>query len=167
MANKCCSCSLAEHRANIAGTGSGTAFANRLNGNNFFEPNATVVDDDAADTLIGGLGPDWFIFAADDLVLDCLALLGDVKNFSDAPAGPGLPLGTVSGSPGLPLGNSSSHDNNNLPILLAGGGFKHQGHLAYDRKNNMLLANLFVRMLQQMEIESHSFGASTSVLSDV
>ncbi len=65
------------------------------------------------------------------------------------------------------LGNSSSHDNNNLPILLAGGGFKHQGHLAYDRKNNTLLSNLFVRMLRQMGIETDSFGASTSVISEV
>ena len=65
------------------------------------------------------------------------------------------------------LGNSSSHDNTNLPILLAGGGFKHQGHLAYDQKNNTLLANLFVRMLQQMEIEADSFGASSGVLSDI
>lgn len=65
------------------------------------------------------------------------------------------------------LGNSSSHDNTNLPILLAGGGLKHQGHLAYDRKNNMLLSNLFARMLEQMGIETKSFGAGTGVLSDV
>lgn len=65
------------------------------------------------------------------------------------------------------LGNSSSHDNTNLPILLAGGGFQHQGHLAYDSKNNMLLSNLFVRMLQQMGVETDTFGASTSVLTDV
>jgi hypothetical protein len=65
------------------------------------------------------------------------------------------------------LGNSSSHDNNNLPILLAGGGFKHQGHLAYDRGNNMLLSNLFVRMAQQMGLETHSFGASNGVVTEV
>ncbi len=65
------------------------------------------------------------------------------------------------------LGNSSSHDNNNLPILLAGGGFKHRGHLAYDRKNNTLLANLYLRMLHQMGIEAKSFGASTGVNTDV
>lgn len=65
------------------------------------------------------------------------------------------------------LGNSSSHDNNNLPILLAGGGFKHQGHLAFDRKNNKLLSNLFVRMIQQMGIEAKSFGASNGVVSEV
>jgi hypothetical protein len=65
------------------------------------------------------------------------------------------------------LGNSSSHDNTNLPVLLAGGGFKHAGHVAYDRKNNTLLSNLFVRMLHQMGIEAKSFGASTGVLSEV
>ncbi len=65
------------------------------------------------------------------------------------------------------LGNSSSHDNTNLPILLAGGGFRHQGHVAYDRKNNTLLSNLFVRMMQQMGIEANSFGASTGVISEV
>ena len=65
------------------------------------------------------------------------------------------------------LGNSSSHDNNNLPILLAGGNFKHQGHVAFNTKENTLLSNLFVRMLQHMEIETERFGASTGVVSEV
>jgi hypothetical protein len=65
------------------------------------------------------------------------------------------------------LGNSSSHDNNNLPILLAGGSFRHQGHLAFDTKHNMLLSNLFVRMLHLMGIEAKSFGASNGVVSEV
>jgi hypothetical protein len=65
------------------------------------------------------------------------------------------------------LGNSSSHDNSNLPILLAGGGFRHKGHLAFDKKNNALLSNLYVRMLHHMGIEAKSFGASTGVVSEV
>ena len=65
------------------------------------------------------------------------------------------------------LGNSSSHDNTNLPILLAGGGFKHAGHIAFDRKDNTLLSNLFVRILHQMDIEASSFGASTGMVSEV
>ncbi len=65
------------------------------------------------------------------------------------------------------LGNSSSHDNTNLPILLAGGGFKHQGHIAHDRANNVLLSNLFLRMLHQMGIEAKSFGASTGAVSEI
>jgi hypothetical protein len=65
------------------------------------------------------------------------------------------------------LGNSSSHDNNNLPIILAGGSFKHKGHLAYDTKNNQLLSNLYVRMLHHMDIEAKSFGASTGMVSEI
>lgn len=65
------------------------------------------------------------------------------------------------------LGNSSSHDNNNLPILLAGGRFQHQGHVAYDTKNNTYLSNLFVRMLHHMEIDAKSFGASNGVVSEI
>jgi hypothetical protein len=65
------------------------------------------------------------------------------------------------------LGNSSSHDNNNLPLLLAGGGFKHQGHLAFDRKANKLLSNLYTRMLQQMGVEAKAFGNSDGVISEI
>ena len=68
---------------------------------------------------------------------------------------------------GSNLGNASSHDTRNLPVLLAGGGFKHKGHVAYDRKNNKPLSNLFVRMLHQMGIEAKSFGASTGVVSEI
>lgn len=65
------------------------------------------------------------------------------------------------------LGNSSSHDNNNLPIVLAGGTFKHKGHVGFDRKNNTLLSNLYVRMMHHMGIEAKSFGASTGVISEI
>ena len=65
------------------------------------------------------------------------------------------------------LGNASNHDNTNLPIILAGGGFKHAGHLAHDKQNNTFLSNLFVRMIQQMDIELDKFGASTGVLGEV
>jgi len=65
------------------------------------------------------------------------------------------------------LGNSSSHDNNNLPIILAGGGFKHKGHIAFDTKNNTLLSNLYVRMLHQIGIEAKTFGASNGVISEI
>jgi hypothetical protein len=65
------------------------------------------------------------------------------------------------------LGNASAHTSKNLPILLAGGGFKHAGHVGYDRERNRPLSNLFVRMLQQMGIETHRFGSSTGVLHDI
>jgi hypothetical protein len=65
------------------------------------------------------------------------------------------------------LGNASAHTTNNLPILLAGGGLKHAGHVAYDRDKNLPMSNLFVRMLQQMDIESDQFGSSTGSVSEI
>jgi hypothetical protein len=65
------------------------------------------------------------------------------------------------------LGNASAHSCENLPILLAGGGFKHQGHVLKDRNDNMPLSNLYVRMLQQVGIEGDSFGSSTRVADEV
>ena len=66
---------------------------------------------------------------------------------------------------GSNLGNASSHDTSNLPILLAGGGFAHGQHLAFDRKNNRPLANLYVSMLQRFGVEADRFGSSTGTLS--
>ena len=62
------------------------------------------------------------------------------------------------------LGNASSHTGDNLPIILAGGGFKHAGHVAFDRKNNQPLSNLYVQMLRQMGIPADKFGASTGTV---
>ena len=56
------------------------------------------------------------------------------------------------------LGNANSHSNQNLPIVLAGGGFKHGRHLAFDEKNNQPLAKLFVSMLQRLDLETDSFA---------
>jgi len=63
---------------------------------------------------------------------------------------------------GSNLGNSNSHDTRNLPLLLAGGGFKHGQHLGFDTKDNMPLCNLFVQMLQKMGMETAEFGSSTA-----
>jgi hypothetical protein len=65
------------------------------------------------------------------------------------------------------LGNASAHTCDNLPIVLAGGGFRHAGHVAFDRKDNKPLSNLFVRMLQQMGLEMDRFGSSTGVIGEV
>jgi hypothetical protein len=68
---------------------------------------------------------------------------------------------------GSNLGNASAHTCDNLPILLAGGGLKHAGHVAFDRKDNAPLSNLFVRILHQMGIEADRFGSSTGTLGAV
>ncbi len=63
---------------------------------------------------------------------------------------------------GSNLGNASSHDWHNVPTIVAGGRFKHVGHLKYDEQNNLPLANLFVTIAQHMGMEMDRFGSSTS-----
>lgn len=65
---------------------------------------------------------------------------------------------------GSSMGDANIHDNTNLPIVLAGGGFKHGQHLAFRRDNNTPLCNLYVTMLQQLGIEVESFASSTGTL---
>lgn len=64
---------------------------------------------------------------------------------------------------GTCMGSANSHSNYNLPVLLAGGGFKHGQHLAFDTNNNYPLTNLFVSMLQRlgMEVREFSTGKGT------
>jgi len=65
---------------------------------------------------------------------------------------------------GSNLGNASSHQAKNLPILFAGGGYRHGQHIAHDAEHNTPLCNLFVTMLQSMGMETDSFGQSTGAL---
>ena len=62
------------------------------------------------------------------------------------------------------LGNASSHNNRHMPVVLAGGGFKHGQHLAFDQRNNYPLPNLFVSVLQRLGLEQDSFASSTGTL---
>ena len=47
------------------------------------------------------------------------------------------------------LGNASNHDCRNMPVLLAGGGFRHGQHLAFDRDDNAPLPKLYTSILQR------------------
>ena len=65
---------------------------------------------------------------------------------------------------GSNLGNANSHVAVKLPILLAGGGFKHGQHIVHEGEDNAPLCNLFVTMLRSMGVETDSFGQSTGAL---
>jgi hypothetical protein len=65
------------------------------------------------------------------------------------------------------LGDASAHSSSNLPVLLAGGGYKHQGHVAFQTKGNKPLCDLYVRMLQQMGVETDKFGSSAGVVTEI
>lgn len=70
---------------------------------------------------------------------------------------------------GSGMGNASSHANTNLPVLLAGGGFKHGRHLLFPKNGRQQtpLCNLYVTLLQQMGVERHKFGTSTGNLNQI
>ena len=65
---------------------------------------------------------------------------------------------------GSNLGNANTHVTTNLPVLFAGGGFKHGQHLAFDTQDNYPLPNLFVSMLQRMGLEVDKFATSTGTM---
>ena len=65
---------------------------------------------------------------------------------------------------GSNLGDASGHGTSNLPILLAGGGWKHGTHIAGDRDHNTPLGKLFVSMLQRFGVEADSFGSGTGTI---
>ncbi|MEZ6089720.1 MAG: DUF1552 domain-containing protein [Pirellulaceae bacterium] len=60
------------------------------------------------------------------------------------------------------LGNASSHSWRDLPVLLAGGGFKHGRHLVAGGvgNDNARLCNLFVQIAQRMGVQTDRFGDS-------
>jgi hypothetical protein len=62
------------------------------------------------------------------------------------------------------LGNANTHATKNLPIILAGGGYRHGQHLAFDPKSPAPLSNLYVSMLQRLGVEVDRFGSSTGTL---
>src|SRR4029079_3112719 len=106
---------------------------------NFYNPGANVVPP------IGGVTQDYHNLShhgqdAERLAQLKVVELEQMKAFAEF-------LGQLRGSPepgcslldhtigprGSDLGNGSSHDNRNLPIILAGGGFRHGQHLAFDQ----------------------------------
>ena len=96
-------------------------------------------------------------------LLGCFStLLGQLKDKSET--GQRL-LDQTSVLFGSNLGNANAHDFSNLPIFLAGGGFKHGRFVSTKNDIRTSLSNLFVTMLQKCGIESDAFADSTGTLS--
>ena len=64
------------------------------------------------------------------------------------------------------LGDASRHSNRDLPIILAGGGFKHGAHVnAMQRSGQQTpLNNLFTTMLQRFGVEVDRFNNATGTV---
>ena len=94
-------------------------------------------------------------------IVDCFgSLLGQMKSKTES--GSTL-LDNTSVLFGSNLGNANAHHARNLPVFLAGGGYKH-GQFVTNKKGTPL-SNLFVSMLNNTGIDTESFGQSTGSLS--
>ncbi|MFM1748126.1 MAG: hypothetical protein RLZZ188_1792 [Verrucomicrobiota bacterium] len=64
---------------------------------------------------------------------------------------------------GSGIGDANTHKNSDLPILLAGGGYRHGEYrrLPASGPNKVPLCNLFVDIAQRMGVQAESFGSST------
>ncbi len=68
---------------------------------------------------------------------------------------------------GSGMSDGSKHSNRNLPVLLAGGGLKHQGHLVCpeEQHKRLPLSNLWLSTLHWFGSEVERFGKSTGTFS--
>ncbi len=87
-----------------------------------------------------------------------------VQDLLKTPEGNGSLLDQTQVLFGSNLGNASGHITTNLPIILAGGSWKHGHHLAFDAEKNYPLPNLFVSLLQGMGFETDQFASGTGTL---
>jgi len=65
---------------------------------------------------------------------------------------------------GSNLGNANTHVTTNLPVIFAGGGFKHGQHLGFNNEHNYPLPNLFVSMLQRLGLETDRFASASGTM---
>jgi hypothetical protein len=64
---------------------------------------------------------------------------------------------------GSGMGDANVHKNSDLPVILAGGGYKHGEFRVVPSQglNKVPLCNLFVDIAQRMGVELEAFGSST------
>lgn len=86
--------------------------------------------------------------------------LAQLKSKTDAEGRPLLDSTIVMWGTGM--GDASRHSNQDLPVVLAGGGFKHGRHLNFQRtdsaEKDLLLGDLFITLQRQLGIECQGFA---------
>ena len=70
---------------------------------------------------------------------------------------------------GSGMSDGSIHSNRNLPVLLAGGGLNHQGHVVCpaEQHKRVPLSNLWLSVLNWFGAEADRFGRSTGTFSQM
>ena len=102
--------------------------------------------------------------------MKCLEnFISQLKSKTDAEGRPLLDSTIV--MMGTGMGNASAHTNNDLPTVVAGGGFRHGSHVAVDPKSDgaPLLGDLYITLMQQlgMEVDRFSNASATATCSPV
>jgi hypothetical protein len=90
--------------------------------------------------------------------------LTDLKEKKDAQGNPLLDSTVV--LLGTGMGDASRHANDNLPALVAGGGFDHGSHLSLDR-DDYLLGDLYITLMNKMGVKANSFSNASRSLNEV
>lgn len=69
---------------------------------------------------------------------------------------------------GSGMGNANTHDNSNLPTVLAGGGFRHGWHrgIRRDSPGPRLLGDLYLTVMQSFGLEIDRFAGASSNLNE-
>lgn len=98
-----------------------------------------------------------------------LARFLDVLARTPDPSGEGVLLDHTMVLFGSGLGNGNSHSCLDLPLLVAGGRFKHGRHVACPAEagRRTPLCNLYLTLLQEFGLEIESFGTSTGTMSEL
>ena len=68
---------------------------------------------------------------------------------------------------GSAMADASKHRRVDFPLMVAGGGFRHQRHVSCGAEHthrNEMACDLFVTVLQQLGFETQSFATSQSDL---
>ena len=86
--------------------------------------------------------------------------LGKLKSIQD---GEGNLLDHTTVLFGSGMANANAHTNRNLPVILAGGGFRHGEHrvVGAEESRRTPLCNLYLSLLQNLGVEVERFGTST------
>lgn len=94
--------------------------------------------------------------------------IGKLKELKDSTGNPLLDNTTILFGSGL--GNGSSHSNKDLPILVAGGGWKSHGtHVVSPRESSrrIPLSNLYTTLLQNFGVEIEQYSKSNGTLNEL
>ena len=65
---------------------------------------------------------------------------------------------------GSNFGDANRHTTTDMPVIFAGGGFRHGQHLAFPGERNYPLPNLFLSIIERMEIEAKTFASATGTM---